>query len=332
MKKYKIFFLTTILLTAILTSFLFIIGDYCIKNVDGLYYKQDELAIFVWLRKKEKISAKLNKGENTIVLIAGSSVLFGTNSYIIENITGKNIINLGTHAGLTDYLFIWAQKNLKKGNIVVVPAEFGTCIEYNSLSDLKANYVIANDKDAYRSFDFMTKLKYINYFLTNMPKSFSVKKKNEQIEKLENRIPQNKWDKMYDHKYWNAKGDVIVHNAQKTEDINKIENFYFKKYKKLKLSKNFINFVKWCKDNDIEVYVTYPMIFPYKDRGSQEAKEYYENYKNLFIDNNINFIGKAEDSFMEKEDFLDSESHLNKNGADKRSVYLGNLINKYILN
>lgn len=215
---------------------------------------------------------------------------------------------------------------------MVIPAEFGTCIEYNSLSDLKANYVIANDKDAYRSFDFMTKLKYINYFLTNMPKSFSVKKKNEQIEKLENRIPQNKWDKMYDHKYWNAKGDVIVHNAQKTEDINKIENFYFKKYKKLKLSKNFINFVKWCKDNDIEVYVTYPMIFPYKDRGSQEAKECYENYKNLFIDNNINFIGKAEDSFMEKEDFLDGESHLNKNGADKRSVYLGNLINKYILN
>lgn len=331
MKKYKSFFILTILSALLLSIFAYLGADFMIRKNDGIFFKRDDLCIFVWLSQKEKINENLNKGKDTIVVLGGSSVLFGTNSNIISEITGKNVINLGAHAGVKDYIFIWAKKVLKKGNIVILPIEFGCVLDYNKICDFKANYIISNDKETYKNFGLLTRVKYIGYFLTHSAICYNKNTKNEKIKEIKNNTQyKSVFEKMYDSKYWSNRGDVLNNFGQDEEKIKHTKNAKCPVSNNIILTKDFLDFIKWCNENDIQVFVTYPVIFPFNNLDTKEAQDFLANYKKTFHKNNINFIGEAKDSYMELNDFLDGVDHLNQKGQRKRSIYLGNLIKAHL--
>lgn len=331
MKKYKSFFILTILSALLLSIFAYLGADFMIRKNDGIFFKRDDLCIFVWLSQKEKINENLNKGKDTIVVLGGSSVLFGTNSDIISEITDKNVINLGAHAGVKDYIFIWAKKVLKKGNIVILPIEFGCVLDYNKICDFKANYILSNDKETYKNFDLLTRARYIGYFLTHSAICYNKNTKNEKIKEIKNNTQyKSVFEKMYDSKYWSNRGDVLNNFGQDEEKIKHTENAKCPVSNNIILTKDFLDFIKWCNENDIQVFVTYPVIFPFNNLDTKEAQDFLANYKKTFHKNNINFIGEAKDSYMELNDFLDGVDHLNQKGQRKRSIYLGNLIKAHL--
>lgn len=331
MKKYKSFFILTILSALLLSIFAYLGADFMIRKNDGIFFKRDDLCIFVWLSQKEKINENLNKGKDTIVVLGGSSVLFGTNSNIISEITDKNVINLGAHAGVKDYIFIWAKKVLKKGNIVILPIEFGCVLDYNKICDFKANYILSNDKETYKNFDLLTRARYIGYFLTHSAICYNKNTKNEKIKEIKNNTQyKSVFEKMYDSKYWSNRGDVLNNFGQDKEKIKQAKNAKCPVSDNIILTKDFLDFIKWCNENDIQVFVTYPVIFPFNNLDTKEAQDFLANYKKTFHKNNINFIGEAKDSYMELNDFLDGVDHLNQKGQRKRSIYLGNLIKAHL--
>lgn len=331
MKKYKSFFILTILSALLLSIFAYLGADFMIRKNDGIFFKRDDLCIFVWLSQKEKINENLNKGKDTIVVLGGSSVLFGTNSNIISEITDKNVINLGAHAGVKDYIFIWAKKVLKKGNIVILPIEFGCVLDYNKICDFKANYILSNDKETYKNFDLLTRARYIGYFLTHSAICYNKNTKNEKIKEIKNNTQyKSVFEKMYDSKYWSNRGDVLNNFGQDEEKIKHTKNAKCPVSNNIILTKDFLDFIKWCNENDIQVFVTYPVIFPFNNLDTKEAQDFLANYKKTFHKNNINFIGEAKDSYMELNDFLDGVDHLNQKGQRKRSIYLGNLIKAHL--
>ena len=331
MKKYKSFFILTILSALLLSIFAYLGADFMIRKNDGIFFKRDDLCIFVWLSQKEKINENLNKGKDTIVVLGGSSVLFGTNSNIISEITGKNVINLGAHAGVKDYIFIWAKKVLKKGNIVILPIEFGCVLDYNKICDFKANYILSNDKETYKNFDLLTRARYIGYFLTHSAICYNKNTKNEKIKEIKNNTQyKSVFEKMYDSKYWSNRGDVLNNFGQDEEKIKHTKNAKCPVSNNIILTKDFLDFIKWCNENDIQVFVTYPVIFPFNNLDTKEAQDFLANYKKTFHKNNINFIGEAKDSYMEIDDFLDGVENINQKGQRKRSIYLGNLIKAHL--
>ncbi len=331
MKKYKSFFILTILSALLLSIFAYLGADFMIRKNDGIFFKRDDLCIFVWLSQKEKINENLNKGKDTIVVLGGSSVLFGTNSDIISEITNKNVINLGAHAGVKDYIFIWAKKVLKKGNIVILPIEFGCVLDYNKICDFKANYILSNDKETYKNFDLLTRARYIGYFLTHSAICYNKNTKNEKIKEIKNNTQyKSVFEKMYDSKYWSNRGDVLNNFGQDEEKIKHTKNAKCPVSNNIILTKDFLDFIKWCNENDVQVFVTYPVIFPFNNLDTKEAQDFLANYKKTFHKNNINFIGEAKDSYMELNDFLDGVDHLNQKGQRKRSIYLGNLIKAHL--
>ena len=331
MKKYKSFFILTILSALLLSIFAYLGADFMIRKNDGIFFKRDDLCIFVWLSQKEKINENLNKGKDTIVVLGGSSVLFGTNSNIISEITNKNVINLGAHAGVKDYIFIWAKKVLKKGNIVILPIEFGCVLDYNKICDFKANYILSNDKETYKNFDLLTRARYIGYFLTHSAICYNKNTKNEKIKEIKNNTQyKSVFEKMYDSKYWSNRGDVLNNFGQDEEKIKHTKNAKCPVSNNIILTKDFLDFIKWCNENDVQVFVTYPVIFPFNNLDTKEAQDFLANYKKTFHKNNINFIGEAKDSYMELNDFLDGVDHLNQKGQRKRSIYLGNLIKAHL--
>ncbi|EFT9980806.1 hypothetical protein HU879_004401, partial [Salmonella enterica] len=92
--------------------------------------------------KKEQISN--DKKSNRIIFLAGSNGLFGLNSHVISNITGKNAINLAMHASLDiSYYRMLLEKNIKDGDIVILPLEYEYYFRQNAYSEWFINNMLA---------------------------------------------------------------------------------------------------------------------------------------------------------------------------------------------
>jgi len=84
--------------------------------------------------KKEQIASHVNK--NRIVIVSGSNGLFGFNSQELSTLTGHNVVNLAMHASLDlSYYRMLIDKNIKKGDIVIMPLEYGYYSRGNEYSD-----------------------------------------------------------------------------------------------------------------------------------------------------------------------------------------------------
>lgn len=331
MKKYKIFFISSIFLTLFLFSAIILFGDLLIKNLP-LSYNDNLEALTLWVQKKKDIASKYNKGE-TVVFLSGSNTLFGMNSDLISKEIKKQVLNLGLHAGIDDCTYVLVKEILRPGNIVIVPAEFGNVLKCKEMSDYKIKYIICENKEYYKKLSLKDKIRCINFFLNNnMPDAIiGGLKKEKKYEAEKNKECKNNNCRAYSYKYWNKKGDVVFNIGIDDEKMNKLKDSEMGIAYPVRISPVFLDFAKWCRENDIKLYVTYPVIFPYKNRNSNEVQKYFTAYENEFLKNGINFIGKAQDSFFEYDDFFDSVYHLNQKGVQKRSKYLAKLVKEEIL-
>lgn len=332
MKKYRKFFILSIILTAFLFSIIMLFGDYLIKKFP-LSYKSETEIVFFWLNKKKEINSKYNNAD-TIILLSGSNTLFGVNSDLISKETKKSVINLGLHGGLGDYTFDFAKTILKPKNTVIIPVEFDVVTKHKTFSDFKTQYIISEDKEYYKKLSLKDKMGCINFFINNdIPSALlDGQKKEEKYNALKTPDCEDNKYKAYSHKCWSKRGDVVFNTDFNNEKIEQLKNTKINTSAPVELSPVFLNFAKWCKKENIKLYVIYPVIFPYQNRNTKEAQEYFIAYKNAFIKNNIDFIGNPEDSFLEYEDFYDTVYHLNQKGVQKRSRYLIKIIKEEILN
>ncbi len=331
MKKYKIFFISSIFLALFLFSAIMLFGDLLIKNLP-LSYNDNTESMFLWIQRKKEINSKCNKGD-AVVFLSGSNTLFGINSDYISKEIEKPVLNFGLHGGLGDYIFDFAKTVLKPGNIVVAPVEFDVVVRHKSFSDFKTQYIISEDKEYYRKLGFKDKIGCINFFYNDdlFYALISGSKKESRYSAQRNINCRDNNCRVYSYKYWNKKGDVVFNIGIDDEKMNKLKDSEMGIAYPVRLSPVFLDFAKWCRENDIRLYVTYPVIFPYKNRNSNEAQKYFTAYENEFLKNGINFIGKAQDSFFEYDDFFDTVYHLNQKGVQKRSKYLAKLVKEEIL-
>lgn len=61
-----------------------------------------------------------------IIMLSGSSSAFGLNQYLLEELTGLPMVNLGLHAGFgTEFVGNLAKASIKKGDLVLIGYEYG---------------------------------------------------------------------------------------------------------------------------------------------------------------------------------------------------------------
>ena len=103
-----------LLVMAYLVAFWLSIGSYAISAwwVPNIYHYKDYIATSI--------------DQPKIIIAAGSSALFGIDGSTIEETTGYRVANLAVHGALDiDFLYYKLVEHLKKGDIIVMPIEFG---------------------------------------------------------------------------------------------------------------------------------------------------------------------------------------------------------------
>lgn len=300
MKNYKILVLKYI----ILISLLFIISG--VLN----YFFYSSKVTTEWVAnsfvKKDAYAMSINKPK--IVFSGGSNVLFGIETHYIEKFFNIPTVNFGLNAGLkTDYLIYRTKQILNNGDIVILPLEYENFTWSGSQSKMRINHILTHDKT------FFNEQMSIKDQLLML---YSIKP----YDLLKSKLVKNDKNKEYDSKTLNKNGDETKKNFLK-ESLKKtiITPFKITDFYESKGLIEIKKFNKWCKKNNINLYLTFPNTVKLSEYNNIKYKEYFANLLNYFKTNDIKIIGKPLDFMFPLDFFYDSTYHLNEVGSKIRT-------------
>lgn len=314
---HKKFFIGIIIVTFIVSIFTILLS-YLLSNKN---IWNDSFPANV-LNEHRRIAENVKSSK--ILMVSGSSSLFGVDTEKMSKVLNYPVINLSVHAGLgLDYILYDAEKNINNNDIVILPIEYGIYYE-DKLSETRSLQIWQNDKEYFDRMLFIDKIE----LLYAIPIDLIKKVVGTYID-----IPIKNEDKLA-YITINKNGDTI-YNLGTEEKVVRIKEPFNKNkiYLDESTRQTIMDFLNYCKAKNVKVFVTYPPYY-YKQK-------YFDGY-NLEQVNKINDFWKEQDViilgqytdfiYTDKNDFYDTEYHLNIKGREKRTEKLIELLRPYINN
>lgn len=250
--------------------------------------------------------------ESKIVFTSGSNTLYGMEANIIEKELNVPTVNMAIHAGLkTEYILQRAKNILKSGDIIILPMEYQNFTWDGEVEETYRDYVLTHDKDYFKNMSINEQLSFI-FSITPYGLVKSIIEQRRTLENLE-------IGKGYTVLTLNKNGDETYKEGSKTGFKTipfELPNHYnIETYGLIKIKE----FSKWCKDNNIKLFVTFPNTVNLKDYYEEPYTSYFKFLLEYFKKNNIQVIGKPTDSLYSIEYFYDTNYHMNKKGSKIRT-------------
>lgn len=314
---YKKFFIGIMIVTFIVSMFPILLS-YLLSNKN--IWSNVTPAIVI--DKHREIVKNINSPK--ILVISGSSTLFGIDSNLISKKLNYPVINLGSNLGLgLDYIFYDAKRNIQNNDIVILPLEYGIYHE-NRLSEARVVQIWQNDKQYFDKLLFKDKIE----LLWNIPFYLDAKVMGTYIG-----IPTRQEERLA-YTTMNDNGDSINTFETEEEKICIRQPFQLNViYLDKKTKQTLIDFLNYCKEKNVKVFVTYPPYY-YKEKYFDGYNlEQINKINNFWKEQDVTILGEYTDFiYTDKNNFYDTEYHLNIKGREKRTEKLIELLKPYINN
>lgn len=261
--------------------------------------------------KIERLKQKSDK--RRILFFGGSNIAFGINSKFLENnMLEYKILNLGTHASLgVRYPLNEIQKYLKEGDILILS------LEYDHFFSGGYGGVSIWELIAYKRSILGIEISDFFKIACSSLEIFKVQ--------LNARVSNNLYNKVftYDRRGFNEYGDYIEQN--KFLNMKSIQKQNWRNLKNI--DKNFIQwlkiFIRGNKEKGVEIYFIPPALE--KQTGLNNL-ELIKNVEKQILENNFQYLGRAEYFLYDEKYMYDTIYHLNEKGAQLRSEEILKLI------
>ncbi len=337
--KSKNFILTSLLLIIVLVVMYIVLFFYQLKSPLKAEYWIQHSYLYKDYRAKNIKTKK-------IIIISGSNSLFGINSEKIKEKTGYETVNLAVHASLDiDFLYYKIKQVLKKGDIVVMPLEFGHYSRTDKISGWFSNNMMCWGKETY--LDRISIFELLKFIIITEPSrivngaitKIVADNKNEKLlsEKKVLETLTTLWKKDgvkwrgYSYKSLNKDGDINADmpNNGYTLGLNyiskdiKISNHFLEIYHKIK---------KLVEMKKATLYFTYPTTIGNEkfDLSMKEAQVRINNLEEKLNQYGIDIKCNAALFQLDKKYFFNTHYHLNKYGTLIRSETLGDCLGSLI--
>jgi hypothetical protein len=278
----------------------------------------------------KKISAANAINSRKILIVAGSSALFGISAAQIEQAINIPTINFGVHA------LMGLEQNLERAKLVAKPDDIILlALEYvqykynGHLNQVEIINIIAQDPANFHNLSINKKIEIMfsiplkellrRIYMRIYPPSLLLGQYTERI--------------AYDPENFNKNGDVTL-NKKKQKQLNALYNpERYKNFDKNATAWGIIaDFYNWCKKNKIKVIVTFPSFLYHPDYNSKEEKEFFDYIVKYYQNLGVDILGTPYDFMYDNQFFYDSNYHLNDVGTRKHTnsiiVLLKELIKK----
>lgn len=314
---YKKFFIG-IIVVAFMVSMLPILLSYLLSNKN--IWADTTPAIT--LTKHRELAEKIDSPK--ILVIGGSSTLFGIDSELIYKNLNYHVVNLGSFASLRlEYILYDAKKSIKNNDIVILPLEYG--IYYNDMfSEGRIIQIWQNDKEYFDKISFVEKIR----LLYSIPFNIEGKVLGIYMGMKE------KQDIPLEYNSINKNGDSVNTLETKEKVVNIKEPFDERIiYLDTKTKETIIDFLNYCKEKNVKVFITYPSYYYKQKYFDGYNLEQINKINNFWQEQDVIILGQYTDFiYTDKNNFYDTEYHLNIKGREKRTEKLIELLKPYINN
>ena len=254
--------------------------------------------------------------EPKLVVVGGSSVVFGTDSEMLEKYTGMPVVNFGLYADLgTKLMLDLSRPAIGEGDVVVLSPELDPqtmSLYFSSENTLKA---LDDDFSMFRDLGVDNKLSVLGRMWR-----FAV-------DKVELMCTGRVLDPpgVYNAKNFDERGDLVYDRP-----YNKMGSPHYLTNKPISLTEELLDpefidylneYIADCERRGATVLFAYcPMNELAIDGQDAAARRQFHEHLDSALDCEI--IGNIEDAVMEAEYFYDSNFHLNDAGCALRSIRL----------
>ncbi len=267
---------------------------------------------FEVMQKKRAAAATL-KGPK-LLIVAGSSGLFGISAEEIHRATGFPTVNFGLHAALgTEYLLRLARKELRAGDTVLLAFEY-ELYESGNLIAQGANepfmdYILARDPEYVRALPMR---QYVKLVLSTPRRRFSLGLRHVFGGGKLGFVPAMG---IYRSDYISPRGDQLgaVRETRTEQDANNVGT-------SISLSEGLSDapvgfpvlreFCTWARSNGIRVLATFPNVahkpeydLPAAEKAPRQIRKFFESIE-------VPVLGDARESILPANDFFDTTYHL----------------------
>ena len=279
-------------------------------------------------KKKEELLA--NAKSPRLVIVAGSNALFGIDSSVLEKKYNMDVVNMGVNAGLLlPYILYRAQKELKIGDIVLLPLEYPMYNYDGEPNEQMISFLYSFDPDFF-------------WFLT-LKERFLVLWKTPFSRIVEGFLKTG--GKPIDYGLYGAhrinnNGDQTGTEKSKIGPAEKSAldalkpNRYGYDYKKNPLAWYYLeNFNSWAKKHNI-CLIFIPSVLmddPFYHNDKLE-REFYDSLPKNARSHGLNYIGKPFDFMYPKSWFFNTDYHLNSEARERHTHKLIELLGDNLLN
>jgi len=277
---------------------------------------------------KEVIAAK--KPGRRLLVVGGSSALFGFNTELIEKETGVPTVNVGTAVGLNlDYRFYRIKKITRPGDIVLLACEYelySETPEYETADD----YILARDPGYFHQMPLLDKI----YLATRIPfKRFQLgwrnRRKPERVVVKFNNSPYNPFSATYYP--LNGNGDEMLNIPENRPPAQYLIGNLARIVPTLshgipsENNPNFeslANFIAWAHANQITVLATFPNVIYQPVYDQPNGLEAIATINHFYASHGVPVVGTAQEAMLPKDQFFDYMYHLVHEAAINRTERL----------
>ncbi len=257
-----------------------------------------------------------------IVIVSGSSGLYGISAEQIERHFNIPAVNLATHAGLRDYYYYRARESLRPGDLVILAPEYAQYFIDSAMSDVKADYILNYDRPYFQDLPIAEKFQIFKTYahpwkIVRDGCLFFMKQKK------------GSFNALFNARKLNKNGDIIGGFGVKKYAIEPISllpgRFEPGIYGMRKLSE----FIKWCKARDVRVLVTWPGTLPMINTSRNEPYSRFTDPLMAFLSHSgVGILGRPKDFFMPESYMFDTIYHLNPEGIHFRTSKIIDFLEK----
>ena len=283
--------------------------------------------------RKQQLAEAISRPK--LLLVGGSSTLFGLSARQIQEHTGYPTVNLGTHAGLgSPYILALAQTIAKPGDTILLGFEYElydypAAVTVKGWSDsLFLDYVFARDPHYFRSLPLSQRWSFAMLLSYDRLK-----------EGLRNRRhpPPHFESPIYNVTNLNAFGDQVGHPA-----ASRPPDSPYKDQCSVPLAHGFSaqpqgfpdfrRFIQWAKQNRIRLLATFPSICHRSEYDQAPAQRTSRDLQRFFESEGVEMLGDAQEAMLPPDQFFDTMYHPTDDGQQERTrrllVHLAPLLNE----
>jgi hypothetical protein len=285
----------------------------------GFSSSANALSIGAWYSvKEEALEARQDSGR--IVLLGGSSGLYGVRMADVEATLGRPAVNFAVHAGLTlEYLLYRAKQFLVPGDIAVLALEY-EFYHPSEESDIYVDFVLGEDPGY---LDVVTPREKMRWLLGAQGSTLvnSVKRWMPSAQTDSDAVRNNSRSRLNSH------GDIVANDlakrpAARARALEAVEDLVSCRVS-LTYSdeawEDLVAFVEWCDEHGVTLFVTFPptVFFPVYDSPEYTARfdELVKKWESL----GVTVLGTPRDMMLPRSKFYDTVYHLNSDGMSENT-------------